>query len=134
KHHESLYFPDGDITLPVTNGEETVLLRLHRFMLSHYSPVFKDMFSLPTSHQIDDTYDGTLVIVMQDTCADLAAFMDALYNPERAAVISYVRSLHLVHHDPNVYSEARPILTLARKYRIDSVIARIVRHIGDHWP
>lgn len=81
-HHETLYFPDGDIILSVPKHNDTVALRLHRFMLSHHSSVFRDMFSLPPNSQVNETYDGVPVVRMSDDCEHLTKAIGALYNPE----------------------------------------------------
>lgn len=86
KHHDALYFPDGDIVLSadVTKGisRSTILLRVHRFMLSHNSVIFRDMFSVPTNPEVNEVYDGVSVVRMSDNGEDLACLIGALYDLE----------------------------------------------------
>ena len=42
--------------------DSTVAFRLHRFMLSHHSPVFKDTFTLPINMQMNKMYEGVPVV------------------------------------------------------------------------
>lgn len=87
-HHPDLYFPDGDIILAVANDGNTTLLRLHRFLLTHYSTVFKDMFAFPSNPQINEIYEGAPIVRMSDAYDDLVGLVNALYNPERVAWLS----------------------------------------------
>ncbi len=43
KHHDALWFPDGNVVL-ATNK---YLFRVHKSLLSLHSSVFRDMFKLP---------------------------------------------------------------------------------------
>ena len=81
--HPDLYFADGDVVLSAKykDGSNT-LFRVHRIMLSHFSQVFKDMFSLPTHPQANDMYEGVPMIQMPDEGEDLCEFIRTLYHPE----------------------------------------------------
>lgn len=84
QHHTRLYFPDGDVVLSAgdAGSKNAIILRVHRFMLSHHSPVFKDMFAFPAGPNINETYDGVPVVQMPDNPNDLASLIEVLYYPE----------------------------------------------------
>lgn len=87
RHHDKLYFPDGDIILSAISVAESlsktsVLLRVHKFILSHHSAVFKDMFSLSEVPEINKMYDGVPVVDMTDSAEDLVGLVTALYDPK----------------------------------------------------
>lgn len=95
--HPTFYFPDGDIILaaptimshcshtgPHVSPVPEQLFRLHRFMLIHHSPVFADIFTLPTpteSTAADELYDGVPIVQMSDRADDLASLLNVLYDP-----------------------------------------------------
>ena len=54
--------------------------RVHSFMLAHHSPIFSDMFALP-SPSIADTYEGAPLVDMPDKAEDLADLLKVLYDP-----------------------------------------------------
>ena len=64
------------------NFKKTLLLRVHRFMLSHSSDVTKNMFSFPTNPNTNEMYDGVPVVRMPDPADDLAGLIGALYDTE----------------------------------------------------
>lgn len=84
--HSELYFLDGDIVLSAVNtcedGKPILLLRVHKFMLSHHSVVFKDMFAFPSIPQVNEVYDGVSLVRMPDNASDLIRLIGALYNPQ----------------------------------------------------
>lgn len=83
KHHREAYFQDGDVVLHAVDAEskDDVLFRVHRFMLSHNSLVFRDMFALPTTPAVNEVYDGVPLVRMPDDANDLASLLCVLYNP-----------------------------------------------------
>lgn len=89
RRHETLYLPDGNIVLASTisktrehtaqvQRDEHVLFRVHISILTMHSAVFKDMFSSP-GKAVNDSYEGAPLVMMQDTVAELEAFLKALY-------------------------------------------------------
>lgn len=96
QHHDSLYFPDGNIIL-ATDSKSTfkpvsqpvdgtklhwqngvLLFRVHMSVLSLHSSVFKDMFeSLGTAD--NEMHDGVPLVKMQDTVSELECFLKAMY-------------------------------------------------------
>lgn len=89
ERHPTLYFPDGDIILCAwrTSKPEGFeqLFRVHRFLLTHHSPVFATMFTLPlpgaAQQQGDEVYEGAPVVQMADRAEDLTGLLTLLYNP-----------------------------------------------------
>ncbi|KAH9948101.1 hypothetical protein B0H21DRAFT_735373 [Amylocystis lapponica] len=129
-HHNTLYFPDGDIVLsalvdPVQ--EEGILIhprqmfRVHRFILRRNSLFFSDMLSLPAPEALDanEMYDGVPLVPMQDSATDLASLLNAL---------------PFKHKDPNTPFLIRGILRLAVKYDMNPLRARILEHWAADWP
>lgn len=84
QQHPNLYFQDGDVILsaPLPSDKGTTLLRVHRVVLSHHSPVFKDMFAFPSNPQVNEMLDGVPVVRMPDDGDELAGLISAFYNPE----------------------------------------------------
>lgn len=57
KHHDVLWFTDGNVVLET----DTYLFRVHKSLLSFHSTVFRDMFELPTAETwtgVEDTLVG----------------------------------------------------------------------------
>lgn len=81
--HERLHFPDGDIILHAESGSNgAVRYRLHKVILSHNSPVFRDAFSVPSSPEINELQDGIPVVRMPDDATQLSELLCACYYPE----------------------------------------------------
>ncbi|TDL17683.1 hypothetical protein BD410DRAFT_794158 [Rickenella mellea] len=127
ERHASLYFPDGDIVLfarlKAADSGHTIF-RVHRFMLSHHSVVFKDMFSLPPETTVE-TYDNAPLVHMRDAAEDLESLLSVLYNPAE---------LLLKRHDSETPTKCRGLLELSIKYQIDPIRECIVAQIEDDWP
>ena len=71
EHHHTLYFEDGDIILFAKSTDRlkkstSWLLRVHKAFLSHHSPVFADMFSIPQP-AAQDTVEGCPLVALQDS-------------------------------------------------------------------
>lgn len=93
--HTDVHFPDGDIileahvkrTIGSPSGTWSVLFRVHKFLLSLHSPMFRDMFALPCPTQHggaaeDDKLDGCVIVHMaDDEPGHLSGLLKMLYNP-----------------------------------------------------
>lgn len=83
EHHSSLYLDDGNVCLtsglPDSPSPRTVF-RVHKSLLARHSPVFRDMFALPTDVGGQDQYEGLPLVVMQDHTDDIEALLLALYD------------------------------------------------------
>lgn len=75
--HSTLWFEDGNIVL-VTDAEN-VGFKVHRSILARQSLVFRDMFEIPQPMH-EEEYDGCAMIHVYDTAADLAIFIEVLYD------------------------------------------------------
>ncbi|TDL15803.1 hypothetical protein BD410DRAFT_777713 [Rickenella mellea] len=130
-HHESVYFPDGDIVLSALDDKRCkILFRVHKFILSHHSPVFKGMFTLPQPPtqppQNSEAQCGVVQVVdMPDRAEDFASLLSVLYDPSK---LPYKR------YNPDTPLLVKGILTLATKYEIDNLRSRIIEQIKSDWP
>lgn len=84
EHHSSLYLDDGNVChtsgLPDSPSPRPVF-RVHKSLLARHSPVFRDMFALPTDvgGQVD-RYECAPLVVIQDSTGDIEALLLALYD------------------------------------------------------
>ena len=77
KHHDSLWFEDGNIVLLADN----VAFKVHRGILVRHSDVFCDMFAIPQPPSAEqETFEGTARVTMQDDAERLADFLLILYD------------------------------------------------------
>lgn len=83
EHHTSLYLEDGNICLasglPDSPSPRTVF-RVHKSLLARHSPVFRDMFALPTDAGVQDQYEGLPLVIMQDRTSEIEPLLLALYD------------------------------------------------------
>ncbi|KAK6969128.1 BTB domain-containing protein, partial [Favolaschia claudopus] len=85
---EKYYFEDGDLVLRA----ESTLFRVHKFVLSRDSSMFKDMFVIPggsAASAADGSNDETLLVV-SDSASSMTALLWVLYAlpPELQAYLS----------------------------------------------
>lgn len=79
---DHLYLDDGNIVLSALDTDDGVVyFRVHRSVLSRQSPVFKDMFNIPTGDSVEK-YDGVPLVRLHDGADDVKDFLRALYDPE----------------------------------------------------
>ena len=85
--HPKLYFPDGDIVLSAVQSATNTLVyfRVDIVYLRRSSAVLRDLLSLPSCPEANETYDGVLLVhTSGDRAEDLAQLLLALYD------VSYV--------------------------------------------
>lgn len=76
----NFYIPDGNIVLGVVQAEGATYFRVHKSTLAKYSPVFREMFSVPLpSHP--ETYDNVHLVWLHDPLDALRSFLGFLYDP-----------------------------------------------------
>ncbi|TFY61520.1 hypothetical protein EVG20_g7022 [Dentipellis fragilis] len=130
RHHEDLYYTDGNVVLVVQWPDEDepdrhVVFRVHRSILSRSSPVFQDMFSLPEG-EAPELYDGVPLIRMHDSGGALESLLRYLYsNPT---------PFYLKPFDPETPLKVRPLLAMADKYQVEALRKLIVEQLEADWP
>ncbi|TFY73469.1 hypothetical protein EWM64_g10543, partial [Hericium alpestre] len=127
KHHEPLYFHDGNIVLTAVDAVgEQVAFRVHQSILAVHSPIFADMLSLPTSTgAATETYDSVPLVRMPDNAEDLKRLLEVLYCRPM---------LRLKRYDPNTPIIVKPLLMLATKYEIEHLRSTIIQQLEEDWP
>lgn len=81
--NSSFYYADGDIVLSAyASPTSRQLFRVHRIFLSHYSEIFRDMFTVVSGDYQEKMHDGVpLVDMPDDDSADaVASLLDVMYN------------------------------------------------------
>ncbi|TDL17685.1 hypothetical protein BD410DRAFT_843478 [Rickenella mellea] len=126
-HHERLYRTDGDLVLSAPNkhGGRT-FYRVHKFMLSDHSSVFRDMFSLPPAAEGSiDMYDGVPVVHLTDPAGDITDLLQTLYDPSQIIFDRF---------DPFAPLKLEGLLKLATKYDFQRLRRSIIEHFVPAWP
>ena len=87
---EDLYFDDGSVVLSANDSDgNTIYFRVHMSVLRKNSPVFRDMFSMPTPVAIDQ-YDGVPLVHVHDDAKEMKEFLQVLYDPWYALYLDFV--------------------------------------------
>lgn len=77
--HTKLWFSDGSVILNV----QRTLFKVHKTMLSTYSTVMADMFSLPEAGPANPPMiEGCPVVVMFDDAEEFADLLSVMYEPQ----------------------------------------------------
>jgi len=118
----SVWFPSGDIIL---RGDNT-LFRVSKELLSRHSPIFMDMFELPSPEitNEDDSYDGCPVILMFDPADHLEHFLRGLHDPSYSITVNSNQSLRL----------AVGVLELSTKYETSELRERTIGSLAVIYP
>lgn len=76
-----LYIDDGNLVVSATDLQTGVLhyFRIHRSTLSRYSPVLKEMLSMPVPSSVE-SYDGVSLVHVPDDAQDVRSFFMAIYE------------------------------------------------------
>lgn len=90
--HAKLWLEEGNVILAahpskdsedienyIPDTQETVLFRLHKWVLARHSEVFKDMFGAGDA-SLDEKFEGLPVVKMHDASGYLELLLDALFN------------------------------------------------------
>ena len=108
---EMFNFPDGDVILRTTSGTKSRDFRVHKWLLSYTSSVFKDMFTIPQPPESAVSSDVD-IITITDSPQALELVLQFVYpSPTLPAV-----------DDFTVLSEA---LVVADKYDIEAARVRL---------
>ena len=75
----SCWFKDGSIVLQA----QTIVFKVYKGLLSQESEFFRSMFTLPQpSSGPSETYEGCSLVALQDSAADVQAFVQAIFDPK----------------------------------------------------
>ncbi|TDL15567.1 hypothetical protein BD410DRAFT_756245 [Rickenella mellea] len=122
KKHPKLWFDDGNIIL----ATKLSLFRVHRSLLSAYSPVFADMLSLPQPEVAENTIDGlpdVHVVVFSDDDNEFTHFLRFCYNPR--------------YHQggmPTTFDIISGLLRMSTKYQVDELRDEVISHLALAYP
>ncbi|KDQ58289.1 hypothetical protein JAAARDRAFT_193703 [Jaapia argillacea MUCL 33604] len=122
------YFDDGNLVISAkSESQDRFLFRVHKSILSFHSPVFADMFALPTPADVTniDSYDGVPLLHMPDPADEVASLLKFMYN---------LKSFADRRHEPWLPWRARPIMELCKKYEIDGLLDHLKSRIESAWP
>lgn len=87
---EDLYFEDGSVVLSADDSDgNTIYFRVHMSVLRKNSPVFRDMFSIPSPVAIDQ-YDGVPLVHVHDDAKEMKEFLQVLYDPWYVLSLDFV--------------------------------------------
>lgn len=75
ERHSTVWFKDGTIVL----ATPSTLFRVYGGILAHYSPIFRDMFSLSQPDAESENFDGVPVVHLSDDATELSHFLSALH-------------------------------------------------------
>lgn len=96
-----LYFNDGNVIFSaISQGDDIAFFRVHKSLLAKQSSVFKDMFSLPSSAEMD-MYDGAPLVRLHNDAKELKEFLQAIYytlchdTSARSAILSQMTNENL---------------------------------------
>lgn len=98
RRHEKYYIPSGDVVFLVSRAllhvyaftqtssqVEDIIFRVHRYFFLRDSPVFRDMFSLPTPPEpgtnVEGASDENPISLPQVTSKEFAHFLWLFYKP-----------------------------------------------------
>ncbi|KAJ7747293.1 hypothetical protein B0H16DRAFT_1555431 [Mycena metata] len=120
------YFEDGSVVLSAKDGTQkhTTYFRLHKGMLARASPIFRDMFTLPSPSTVEK-YDGAPFVEMHDDAKDLRELIALLYDPPYISTILEGKDFTLRMLGPT---------RLAKKYEIDWIRKMVASQLEKHWP
>ena len=157
EQHPQLYFDDGDIILsaqtaiPVSGlcyieapdaPPKVFLFRVHKVILSHHSPAFKNMFVVATT-SAGDTYDGVPPMI-GDRAEDLVQLLTYLYNPRcvllshlpftrRKQSLRYISAFSFRRLDPDKPRRLSGMIRLMDKY-IEKQRQYLIEQVTADWP
>ena len=81
-HSATLYFEDGDVVLSAKDkAGAATLFRVDQRFLTRHSPIFADMFALPSGTEKREEYAGVPIVHLpQDDAEDVTSMLQAIYN------------------------------------------------------
>ncbi|KLO13613.1 hypothetical protein SCHPADRAFT_827738 [Schizopora paradoxa] len=134
ERHPSLWLEDGNIIISAKSSEtqKLVLFRVHKSILSRQSDVFAGLFSLPDT--LENYHDGgsggvndVPIVHLQDDAEGITDLLNITYNPLDFELFSRKRN-------PDFPLLSSRLLTLADKYHLDVLKAKIIERFTADWP
>lgn len=107
-------FDDADVIIRA----KTASFRVHTFYLGHVSPIFKDMFSLPHTHQKDSRAAGLPIVEVTEDAKPFRDFLALIYH-----------STHLIDIDLDDVGTLYSILLIVRKYSAEGLRAQLLNRL-----
>ncbi|KAJ6500180.1 hypothetical protein C8R47DRAFT_285508 [Mycena vitilis] len=125
-HDPDFYLEDGNIVLGAKDSQQnTIYFRLHKSVLIIQSPIFNDLFSLPSPENMDQ-YDGAPYVEMAgDDAQEMHDFVAFFYNPQIVAAMFDEGGLALRLLGP---------IKLAKKYEVDWIWKSVATQLQQLWP
>lgn len=85
-----IWFDDGNIIVATTEETDdanvTHLFKCHKSLLSKYSPIFRDVFSLPQLFGGEE-YEGLPAVLLPDPYKDVKGLLRMLYDPLKCVLL-----------------------------------------------
>lgn len=104
--HERFHFDDGNVIFRV----EDTLFKVHRYFLQRDSPVFKDMFSLPTgTAPVHGSSDDLPIDLQTIKALDFERFLSVLYATD------------YITRDIQTPEECESVLKLSKLWQIENI-------------
>lgn len=119
--HPRFWLEDGNVIIVASQPSQTQF-RVHQSVLARQSRVFKEMFSRLSGAHFEEIQDHP-VVPLDDTEADIAALLSALYD-----------GLTLQRDSPFDVETISGQLRLATKYEITNIRRKIIAHLRDEYP
>ncbi|KAH9832529.1 uncharacterized protein C8Q71DRAFT_910044 [Rhodofomes roseus] len=116
----AIWYSDGNVILVAGNQA----FRVHKGILSQYSPVFRDLFTIPQP-QCELLIDGCAVVHLPDDPLHLEFLLSAMYD--RSFFNGAGKSQQIAE-------VAAGILALAHKYNIESFYEEAVYRLAEDYP
>ncbi|KAJ7167218.1 hypothetical protein C8R43DRAFT_168929 [Mycena crocata] len=116
---EGLWFEDCGLIIQAEN----TLFRVSRDMLASYSPVFRDMLSLPPP-TADDMMEGCPFVRLPDSAADVTVFLKSLF----------IYDFFAAHPAPATFSTIAGVLRMSHKYEVDTLRKHALTHVSFFHP
>lgn len=112
--HRRFYFDDGNVIFRV----EDTLFKVHRYFLQRDSPVFKDMFSLPTgTAPVHGSSDDLPIDLQTIKALDFERFLSVLYATD------------YMTHDIQTTEQCESILKLVKLWQIENILPLVAARL-----
>ncbi|GBE89439.1 hypothetical protein SCP_1601010 [Sparassis crispa] len=118
---DPLWFEDGNVVLIA--GERTC--RVHRGILSRYSTVFSDLFTIPQPSDAPMLH-GASIVTLSDDPQHLEYTLRALYDID---YLDNLASIYDIWYDHEIYPILIGVASLAHKYNIPPLLRRAVSRL-----